>query len=49
MGKRYQGGFIDSNTGANACIKCGKCEKVCPQHISIIDKLEEAHTALTTA
>ena len=27
---------------AAACIKCGKCEKACPQHISIRDELEKA-------
>ncbi len=26
---------------ADACVKCGKCEKVCPQHISIRKELEE--------
>lgn len=26
---------------ASTCIKCGKCEKVCPQSIPIRDKLEE--------
>ena len=24
---------------ASECIKCGKCEEVCPQHISIRDEL----------
>ncbi|MCC8142077.1 MAG: aldo/keto reductase [Lachnospiraceae bacterium] len=26
---------------ADACVECGKCEKVCPQHISIRKELEE--------
>lgn len=26
---------------ANKCIKCGKCEEVCPQHIAIRDELEK--------
>ena len=26
---------------ASDCIKCGKCEKACPQHLSIRDHLEE--------
>lgn len=30
---------------ANECIKCGKCEEVCPQHIKIRDELERC-TAL---
>ncbi len=28
------------------CIKCGKCEQVCPQHISIRQELEKAAAAL---
>ena len=27
---------------ASACIACGQCEAVCPQHISIIDELKKA-------
>ena len=26
---------------ANECVKCGKCEEVCPQHIKIRDELEK--------
>ena len=26
---------------ASACIKCGKCEKICPQHLPIRNLLED--------
>jgi predicted aldo/keto reductase-like oxidoreductase len=32
--------------GAAECIKCGKCEQTCPQHISIRTELENAAKAL---
>ena len=31
---------------ANECIKCGKCEAVCPQHIKIRDELERVAETL---
>ena len=32
---------------AAACIECGKCEELCPQHIPIIKQLKEAHSFLS--
>ena len=31
---------------ASECIKCGKCETVCPQHIKIREELEKAAAVL---
>ena len=31
---------------ANECIKCGKCEEACPQHIKIREELEKVVEAL---
>lgn len=31
---------------ANECIKCGKCEQACPQHIHIRDELEQVSKVL---
>ena len=32
--------------GPSACIACGKCQSHCPQHLPIIQKLQEAKAAL---
>ncbi|MBD9164790.1 4Fe-4S dicluster domain-containing protein [Blautia sp.] len=31
---------------ANECVKCGKCEEVCPQYIKIRDELEKVAAEL---
>lgn len=40
MGMRENPGF------ASLCVQCGKCEKHCPQHIAIREKLKEADSKL---
>ncbi len=40
MGMRADAGF------ATRCVGCGKCEKHCPQHINIRERLKEADKAL---
>ena len=34
---------------ADACKKCGKCMKACPQHLQIPDLLETAHREMSNA
>ena len=36
------GVFAASPQFASQCVKCGKCEKLCPQHINIMRELENA-------
>ncbi len=37
---------IEKGTAADKCVECGACEGLCPQHISIIEKLKQADTAM---
>lgn len=45
--KNYKKNIIEKGKDASLCIECGQCESVCPQHIGIIEKLKEAHAALS--
>ncbi|MCR5250329.1 MAG: aldo/keto reductase [Lachnospiraceae bacterium] len=36
----------EKGPAADACVACGQCENVCPQHIPVIEKLKECHEAL---
>ncbi|MDQ0509066.1 putative aldo/keto reductase-like oxidoreductase [Peptoniphilus ivorii] len=36
-----------AGTDQSACVACGRCESICPQHLSIIEDLRNAHRALT--
>lgn len=40
--------LMNEGKDASSCVECGQCESECPQHISIIDKLKEAHEVLTS-
>jgi len=39
--KRYDRAINDGSAAASACVKCGQCEGVCPQHIGVIGELEK--------
>ncbi|MDP4143367.1 MAG: aldo/keto reductase [Bacillota bacterium] len=38
--------WIDPKSRASSCVECGKCEKACPQHLSIRALLKDVHTTL---
>ncbi len=33
---------LEGDSGADHCVACGACEAACPQHLPVIDKLQEA-------
>jgi len=44
---QYDAFIAGPGHGADQCLACGECEGKCPQQIPIIEKLAEAHAALT--
>lgn len=44
--RAYQSQIAEDNQ-ADACIECGTCESLCPQHLTIIDYLKDAHAYLS--
>jgi predicted aldo/keto reductase-like oxidoreductase len=38
----FYGGLTSNSGKASACIACGQCESVCPQHLPIVELLKEA-------
>ena len=38
--------ILESGHGADACVRCGRCERSCPQRIQVIEELKKCHEAL---
>ncbi len=41
----WKNGIDEANKASN-CVKCGKCEQACPQHIAIREDLARLQTEL---
>ena len=44
--KNLYANLVETNADASQCTECGKCEEVCPQNLTIIKDLKEAHGVL---
>lgn len=42
----FYNGLINRSGKASDCLSCGQCERVCPQHLPIIDLMKEASEIL---
>ena len=45
-GKRVYESDIPAESQADACVECGTCEELCPQNLTIIEYLKDAHQYL---
>ena len=43
---RVHNAYMNLEKLADVCVKCGKCEAACPQHLDIRNDLVKAHEAL---
>ena len=44
--KNFYAGLIQRSGKASDCIACGQCERVCPQHLPVIELMKEAASIL---
>ena len=44
--KNFYSGLVERSGRASDCIGCGQCEKVCPQHLKIVELMKEAADTL---
>jgi predicted aldo/keto reductase-like oxidoreductase len=46
LSERADDWYRNQGVDASQCVKCGQCEKKCPQHLKIIEQLAETHATL---
>ncbi len=40
--QKYYESYTEEGNTASACVECGQCEGICPQHLHIIDAMKES-------